>query len=101
MFEISGTLHLGNTLVYTETAMKRMIADGVRKLIIDVAGLNYIDSAGIGVLIGCAGLIHDAGGQMRIAGSRGPVAKSFEIVKIARVVPLDADVEAACRTIAS
>jgi len=97
--EISGTLHLGNTLIHTETAIKRMIDDGVRKLIVDISGLNYIDSAGIGLLVSCAGQIHEAGGKMRIVGARGVVAKSFEVVKIALVVPLDGDVEAACRNI--
>ena len=99
VLEISGTLHLGNTLIRTETAVKRMVEDGVRRLIVDLSGLNYIDSAGIGMLIGCAGAMDQAGGKMRIAGARGAVAKSFDVVKISKVVPLDGDVEAASKSI--
>ena len=97
--EIAGTLHLGNTMIRTETAIKKMIDDGVRKLIVDLSGLEYIDSAGIGLLVSCAGVIHDKGGKMRIAGAKGVVAKSFDVVRIELVVPLDGDVEAAAKNI--
>lgn len=97
--EISGRLHLGNSLSYLETSLKRLIADGSRKLVVDLAGLDYIDSAAIGMLIACGGEMEQAGGAFRIAGSHGSVAKTFEMVHMSRVVALDADVETALRII--
>jgi len=38
--EISEHLNLGNILVSIETSIKRLIEDGVRKLVIDLGGLN-------------------------------------------------------------
>ena len=99
--EITGSLRLGNALIRTETGIKKMIDDGVRKLIVDLSGLDYIDSAGIGLLVACAGVIHDKGGKMRIAGAKGMVAKSFDVVKIGLVVPLDGDVETASKSISA
>jgi anti-anti-sigma regulatory factor len=37
-----------------------------------------------------------AGGQVRLAGAHGSVAKVFEIVQIDRIIPLDADLASAC-----
>ena len=95
--ELSGHLNLGNELMSLENAVKRMIDEGARKLVIDVTRLEYIDSAGIGMLVACNGQMDRAGGRMRVAGAQGTVAKSFEVVHMDRITSLDADVEAACR----
>jgi anti-sigma B factor antagonist len=98
--EIAGRLHLGNSLTYVESAIKKLIADGSRKIVIDITGLTFIDSAGVGMLISCAGDMDQAGGAFRIAGAAGPVAKIFEVVHMDRIADLDPDVETACRRLA-
>ena len=97
--EISGRLSLGNILVSVEGSVKRLIEDGARKLIIDLTKLDHIDSAGIGVLVACAGLSEQTGGKLRIAGAHGMVAKSFEIVHMDRIAALDPDLESSCRNL--
>jgi anti-sigma B factor antagonist len=99
--EITERLNLGNTLVSIETSIKRLIQEGVRKLVIDVARLNYIDSSGIGMLVSSNGFMEQSGGRMRIAGAHGAVARAFEVVHVSRIVPLDADLESACRNLAT
>jgi anti-sigma B factor antagonist len=98
--ELTGHLNLGNELMTVENAIKRLIEEGARKLVIDVTKLEYIDSAGIGMLVACNGQIDRAGGKMRVAGAQGTVAKSFEVVHMDRITSLDADVDAACRNLA-
>ncbi len=95
--EISGRLNLGNLLVSIETSVRRLIDEGARKLVVDVTNLSYIDSSGIGMLVGCNGHAEQNGGGMRIAGAQGLVAKSFAVVHLDRIVQLDADVESSCR----
>lgn len=94
--EIAGRLHLGNSLSYTETSVKKLIGDGSRKMVIDLTELSFIDSAGVGMLISCSGDMEQAGGRLRIAGAHGPVAKTFEVVHLSRIVALDDKVEDAC-----
>jgi anti-sigma B factor antagonist len=95
--EISGRLNLGNSLMSIETSIRRLIDEGARKLIIDLTGLDSIDSSGIGMMVSCSGLIEQSGGRMRIAGARGSVAKSFDLVHLNRIAALDPDVESAGR----
>jgi anti-sigma B factor antagonist len=99
--ELIGTLSLGSTLTWIETDLRRMIREGGRKLVIDVTQLRYTDSAGIGMFVTINGEIEQAGGQLRIAGASGNVAKSFSATHIDRVIVMDASVEAACEGIAS
>ena len=86
--ELTGHLHLGNELMTVEAAIKAVIDNGARKLVIDVTRLDYIDSAGIGMLVACNGRIEKAGGKMRVSGAQGSVAKTFEVVHMDRITSL-------------
>ena len=97
VLEISGRLNLGNSLITIETSIRRLVEEGDRKIVIDLANLNAIDSSGIGVLVTSSGQIEQSGGQMRIAGAQGAVAKALCMVHVDRIAPLDADVETACQ----
>ena len=97
--ELTGHLNLGNELMTVEAAVKRLIQDGARKLVVDVTKLDYIDSAGIGMLVGCNGQMDRAGGKMRVAGAQGAVAKAFGVVHMDRITSLDPDVDASLRNL--
>jgi anti-sigma B factor antagonist len=95
--EISGRLLLGNSLSYAENSVNRLIDGGTRKLVIDLAGLDHIDSSGLGMLIFCGGRMEQSGGRMRIAGASASVARVFEISHANRILQFDADLESSCR----
>ena len=92
--EISGRLNLGNNLAQAEHTLKQIIESGARKLAVDLAGLTYIDSAGIGMLVGTNGIMDSAGGKVRVSGASGVVAKVFETVHLDRILSLHPDVAA-------
>jgi len=97
--ELTGHLNLGNELMTVESSIRRLIDEGARKLVMDVTNLDYIDSAGIGMLVGCNGQIERAGGKMRVAGAQGAVARVFEVVHLDRITSLDADVDSALKNL--
>ena len=97
--EIAGRLSLGNTLLSIENTMKRLIDEGARRMVVDLAGLNSVDSSGIGMLVSCFAHMEQKGGHLRIAGARGSVLKVFETVHLDRIVPMQPDVESACRNL--
>ena len=99
--EMSGRLHLGNSLMYAENAINRLIDGGTRKLVIDLARLEHLDSSGLGMLIGCSGRMEQSGGRMRVAGAGAVVAQVFEIAHAGRILRLDADLESACRNLSA
>jgi anti-anti-sigma factor len=101
VFEISGRLNLGNSLIMVENSIKHLVEAGARKLVIDLAGLSAIDSSGIGLLMTSAGQMEQHGGRLRVVGAQGTVAKSLELVHLNRIAPLDPDVDTACRHLAA
>ena len=101
VFEISGRLNLGNLLLSVENSIRGLVDGGARKLVIDVTGLNSIDSSGIGMLVSVNGHMMSQGGQMRIAGSHDAVAKVFGMVHMDKIIPIDADLATACANLSS
>ncbi|HUB78954.1 MAG TPA: STAS domain-containing protein [Bryobacteraceae bacterium] len=97
--EIAGRLDFGGALASIEKSILDLIEQGSRKLVIHVPGLNSIDSAGIGMLMACSGQMEQKHGRLRIAGAHGGVARTFEVIHLDRVTPLDADLDAACRAL--
>ena len=97
--DISGRLSHGNSLVSIERSILDLIEKGSRRLVINVPGLTAIDSAGVGMLMGCSGQMEQAHGKLRIAGAQGTVARTFDTVHMDRVTALDVDVDTACRAL--
>ena len=100
VFSIRGRLNLGDALTAVEAEIHKLIADGARKLVMDLSGVTHMDSSAIGMLMGTSGVIEDAGGKLRLAGATGTVAKSFRIVHLDHVVAVHDDVDSACKTFA-
>jgi anti-sigma B factor antagonist len=98
--EMTGRLLASNALGYAENAINRLIDDGTRKLVLDLAGLDHIDSSGLGMLISCGGRMERAGGRMRISGARPAVARVLQISHANQVLHFDPDLETACRNLA-
>lgn len=101
VFELSGRLTLGNRLTQIEHAIKTAIESGCRKLVLDMDKLDFIDSAGLGMLVMCAGAMEHAGGRMCVASSSPRIEQIFEITHLQRVVALQPTAEAACRSLGS
>lgn len=95
--DMKGKLNLGTNLTFLEIEIRKLIECGTRKLILDVAELDYIDSAGIGMFVGTSGLLEQAGGRLLIAGAKGAVASTFKMVHLHRIVDLHPDVDSAVK----
>ena len=95
--ELSGRLSLGDALISIEQAILNLIEQGSRRMVIDVAGITALDSAGMGMLMACSGQMEQHQGRLRIAGAQGGVARTFGVVHIDRLATVDADVETSCR----
>lgn len=62
-----------------KATLKRLAADGYRHLVVDLAGVPYVDSSGLGALIAALKATREAGGDFRIA---RPVAQVLYILQV-------------------
>lgn len=65
VLDLYGRLVLGEPATALRDTIRLYGRDGAR-LVLNLAGVTYIDSAGLGELVGCHLTIRDVGGEMRV-----------------------------------
>ena len=87
----SGRFTLGNRLSELEGLVNSLLEDGVRKLVIDLTQVEFVDSAGLGVMMRLFGEVEQLGGQLRISGANDQVQRLFSITHTGNILSLDPD----------
>jgi anti-anti-sigma factor len=74
-----GKITLGDGDQELGEAVRSLLDTGSRKLLIDFAKVSYLDSSGIGELVGCFTSVKSKGGALRISGMN---TKIFGLMKM-------------------
>jgi len=93
----AGRFTLGNRLSEMEAHVNSLIHEGVRKLVIDLTQVEFVDSAGLGVIMRAFGDLEQAGGQLRIAGPNEQVQRLFDITHTGAILSVDPDLVTSVR----
>jgi anti-sigma B factor antagonist len=72
----------------------RLLAGGECHLVIDLAGVDFCDSTGLGVLIGSAKRARAEGGEVEISGLTPGLARLFELTRLDQAFAIHPDLEA-------
>ena len=75
-------------------------ADGEREIVIDLAGLTFIDSSGISVLVAAARASEEDRGALVVIAPTPHVKRVFEIVSLSELVAVEPGLEGALLQIA-
>jgi anti-sigma B factor antagonist len=92
---LAGRLMLGPEGQEVETIVGDLLAQGYRKIILDMTGLTHIDSTGIGRCIASLNKISQLGGKLHMAGAAGQVREGFRVTRLDKVFRFFDDVGAA------
>jgi anti-sigma B factor antagonist len=95
VFRLTGRMTLGMRLREMESKITDIADHGIEKLILDLSGIEYVDSAGLGALMIIYGNMKVRGGQLRLV---APAAKVLDLLKLTHtdtILPIDTNLEAA------
>jgi len=62
-----------------------VVASGERTLIVDLGGVGFLDSSGLGVLVGGLNKVRDVGGSLSLVCAHANLLKLFAITGLDRV----------------
>src|SRR5690554_1634282 len=68
---------------------------GATHLVLDLEGLDFLDSTGLGTIISALKRTRTKGGELRLVCTRSHIRRLFEITGLDRALPLHATVDAA------
>jgi anti-sigma B factor antagonist len=93
--KLSGRMTLGSRLHEIEGRINEAIGGGAGKLILDLSGVAYTDSAGLGVIMILFGKMKSGGGQLRIVGPNSTLLDLFQRTCIDSILTIDPDLATA------
>jgi len=71
-----------------EEAIGALLAEGAFQVVLDLADLTYISSAGLGVLTGTLGTFREGGGDLKLARAPEKVFRILDLLGFTRLLAL-------------
>ena len=62
-----------------------LVSDNIKRVVLDLAGVEFINSSGLGTLISSLTTLKNSGGDLRLAGLGERVENLFVITKLVKV----------------
>jgi anti-sigma B factor antagonist len=95
LLQLQGRVTLGRSAQELEWTVDRLMQEQAKRVVFDLAGVNFVDSTGVGIIVMCAGKLKKSGGSLRVAGATGVVKNTLELCRVTEIVPLFGSVDEA------
>jgi anti-sigma B factor antagonist len=86
MVALTGRFALENQSHRVELIVDELVKEGCTRAILDLTGVNYSDSSGIGLIALAAGRLKEAGGKLVVVAPVGKVLEMLKMTQLDRIV---------------
>ena len=91
ILDLSGRITLGEGSGTLRDAVRDIVAKGSKKILLNLAEVNYIDSSGLGELVAAYTAVKNAGGELKLVNLTKKVSDLLVITKLATVFDVKDD----------
>jgi anti-sigma B factor antagonist len=91
VLDVKGRIVLGDEIGVLRDAVRGLVADGKKKIILNLADVDYIDSSGVGELVGCFTTVRNAGGELKLLKLSQKVQDVLYVTKLYTVFDIRED----------
>ncbi len=91
ILDITGRIVLGEEIGDLRDAVRALVAEGKKKIILNLAGVDYIDSSGVGELVGSFTSVRNAGGELKLLNLTQKVHDVLHVTKLYTVFDIKDD----------
>ena len=85
ILDLSGKITLGEGGVTLREEVRKLLAEGKKKIVLNLAEVNYIDSSGLGELVSAYTAVKNAGGELKLLNLTSKVRDLLVITKLVTV----------------
>jgi anti-sigma B factor antagonist len=85
ILDLEGKITIGEGSVGLRNAIRRLIQEGKKKILLNLAGVSYVDSSGIGELVSSYTTIGREGGQLKLLNLTQKIQDLLAITKLLTV----------------
>ena len=83
--DLNGQIRLGETNINLHNAIKKLVEEGEKDIVLNLAGVTHIDSSGLGELVAGFTTVERNGGQMKLVNLSDRVIDLMTITKLLTV----------------
>src|SRR6185369_12212592 len=95
ILDLTGKVTIGEGSVALRTTIRRLLGEGKNKLLLNLAGVGYIDSSGIGELVSSFTAVNKEGGVLKLLNLTQKIQDLLAITKLLTVFDVyDSEAEA-------
>jgi anti-sigma B factor antagonist len=91
VLDIRGRIVLGDEIHSLRDAVRKLVAEGKTKIILNLAEVDYIDSSGVGELVGAFTTVRNAGGELKLLNLTQKVHDVLHVTKLYTVFDIRDD----------
>ena len=84
LFSLAGRLDAASAPAL-QAALEEALADGETRLLVELSAIEFLDSTGLGILVGGLKAARKAGGDLRLVSPSPPVARLLRLTTLDRV----------------
>jgi anti-sigma B factor antagonist len=85
VLDLEGKITIGEGSISVRSAIRRLLEEGKRKILLNLAGVGYVDSSGIGELVSSYTTINREGGQLKLLNLTQKIQDLLAITKLLTV----------------
>src|SRR3982750_2037979 len=85
ILDLSGRITIGEGSVQLRDAVRRLLEQGHKNLLIDLGKVDYVDSSGIGELVSCYTTTKNQGGHLKLLSLTKKIKDLLSITKLLTV----------------
>ena len=85
ILDLSGKITFGEGSSMLRNAIRRLTQEGKKKILLNLAGVGYMDSTGIGELVASYTTVQHAGGQLKLLNLTQKLQSLLAITKLLTV----------------
>lgn len=98
ILDLDGRITLGEATGALRDAVKDVIAKGNKNILLNLSNVSYIDSAGLGELVGCSTTVRNAGGTLKLLGLQKKIKDLMQITKLHTIFEVMEDENSALKS---
>ena len=89
--DINGRITLGDETEQLRTTIRKLIAAGQKKIVLNLANVDFIDSSGVGELVSSFTTVRNAGGDLKLLNLSKKVHDVLNVTKLYTVFDVKDD----------
>jgi len=89
--DISGRITVGEGNIALREVVRKLMDGGARKILLNVHDVGYVDSSGLGELVGTYGSVRNKGGQLKLVNPSKRITELLQMTKLHTIFDIQPD----------